>query len=398
MIESDFIVIGAGIGGTSAAYRLSADHRVSVLEMEAQPGYHTTGRSLAMYTEAYGPRAVRTLAKASYAFLTDPPPGFSDRPLSRRSGFMFIAREDQHASLARALEEARSLSPAIHAIARAQAVSMVPVLREDYVHSAFLDPGTLSLDVDAIHQGYIRGMKRNGAGIHCNCEVREAEWDGERWSVETPQYRFAAPVVVNAAGAWADDVGRHFGARPIGLQPKRRTVIAFAPPVHVSATDRWPFVFDTDEEFYFKLDAGTVLASPADETPVPAQDVQPEDLDVAVTVDRIERASTLQVGRIIRKWAGLRSFVPDSVPVVGFDAYTPGFFWCAGQGGYGIETSWAMGEVSAALAAGGTLPAHLMDAGLTETDLAPGRAKPHAAPALSSKRMPDAPVPAPDDR
>ena len=155
------------------------------------------------------------------------------------------------------------------------------------------------------------------------------------------------------------------------MQPKQRTVIAFAPPQQISVQDAWPFLFDTDEQFYFKLDAGTILGSPADETPVPAQDAQPRDIDVAVTVDRIERATTVEIQRIIRKWAGLRSFVEDGVPVVGFDRQAPGFFWCAGQGGYGIETSWAMGEVTAALAVGEGIPQHIRDVGVEESDLAP---------------------------
>lgn len=373
VVESDFIIVGAGIAGTSTGYWLAKQYRVTVLEMESQPGYHTTGRSLAMYTEAYGPRVVRALAKASFEFLTHPPEGFSGQPLSAPSGFMFIAREDQCVSLRQALQEAQTLSPEIHAVTPALAVEMVPVLRKDYVRAAFIDPNTLSLDVDAIHQGFIRGLKKRGATIHCDVPVRDPVWDGQKWRLDSSRGSFAAPVVINAAGAWADEVAAQFGAHAIGLQPKRRTVIAFAPPGEISAADKWPFVFDTDEQFYFKLDAGTVLASPADETPVPAQDVQPEDIDVALTVDRVQKASHLQVHRIIRKWAGLRSFVNDGVPVVGRDVDAPGFFWCAGQGGYGIETSWAMGEATAALASGEGLPAHLRDAGIREGDLSPAR-------------------------
>lgn len=371
MMESDYIVVGAGIGGTSVGYWLAKHHRVTVLEMEAQPGYHTTGRSVAMYTEAYGPRVVRALAKASFGFLTDPPMHFSDRPLSERSGFIFIARQDQCESLERALQEAQALSPQIHRISQSTALDMVPILRQGYVTAAFLDPNTLTLDVDAIHQGYIRGLKSQGGTIQCNAEVLEPTWNGQKWVIQTAHDTYAAPVVINAAGAWADQVGAKFGARPIALQPKQRTVIAFAPPAGITATDRWPFVFDADEQFYFKLDSGTILASPADETPVPAQDAQPREIDVAITVDRIEKATRLKVRRVIRKWAGLRSFVPDGVPVVGFDKDTPGFLWCAGQGGYGIETSWAMGEVAAALARGKGIPSHIRDSGVEESDLSP---------------------------
>lgn len=372
MKEADFLIIGAGIGGTSCANWLSGKHSVILLEMEAQPGYHTTGRSVAVYTEAYGPRTIRALAKSGFEFFTNPPATFSDVPLSRPQGLLFVARDDQRASIEAALAAVQELSPDIQMIPPDEAVALIPVLDRDYLSAAFLDPSCLALDVNAIHQGYQRGVRQNGGEIVCNAEALSLERKAGKWQVTTPAGVFAAPVVINAAGAWADVVAERIGARPIGLQPKRRTVIAFTPP-NVAIDENWPVVMDTDEEFYFKVDAGAVLGSPADETPVPPQDIQPEEIDIAYTVDRLERATTMKVDKLIRTWAGLRSFVADGVPVVGYDRDVEGYFWCAGQGGYGIETSNGMGQVSAGLASGTGLPAHIKALGVTEADLAPQR-------------------------
>lgn len=372
MRETDFLILGAGIGGTSCANWLSEKHSVIVLEMEHQPGYHTTGRSVAVYTEAYGPRTIRALAKSGYEFFTNPDATFTDVPLSRPQGLFFVAREDQRDTIEGALAAVRELSPDIRMISPDEAVAQLPVLRRDYLAAAFLDPSALALDVNAIHQGYIRGLRQNGSDIVCNAEAERIERKGDKWHVSTPAGTFAAPVVINAAGAWADVIAERVGARQIGLQPKRRTVIAFTPP-DTKLDEDWPVVIDTDEEFYFKVDAGTVLGSPADETPVPPQDVQPEEIDIAYTVDRLERATTMKVQKLIRTWAGLRSFVSDGVPVVGYDPDVEGYFWCAGQGGYGIETSNGMGQASAGLASGAGLPEHIKALGVTEEDLAPQR-------------------------
>ncbi|MEM7425707.1 MAG: FAD-binding oxidoreductase [Pseudomonadota bacterium] len=372
MKEADFLVVGAGIGGTSCAHWLSEQHSVIVLEMEGQPGYHTTGRSVAVYTEAYGPRTIRALAKSGYGFLTSPPPGFSDIPLSRPQGLFFIARDDQMAALESGLADVQELSPEIRMISASDAVRQIPVLREDYLAGAFLDPSALALDVNAIHQGYIRGIRRNGGEIVCGAGVTGLERKGGKWHATTSAGEFAAPVIINAAGAWADELGQMVGATRIGLQPKRRTVIAFVPP-NCEVSSEWPVVIDCQEEFYFKVDAGTVLGSPADETPVEPQDVQPEEIDIAYTIDRLEKATTMKVERLERKWAGLRSFVPDGIPVSGYDPNTEGFCWCAGQGGYGIETSIGMGRSTAALAAGNSIPDDIQQLGVTPDLLSPER-------------------------
>ncbi len=372
MTECDFLIIGAGIGGTSCANWLSERHSVVVLEMEDQPGYHTTGRSIAVYTEAYGPKTVRALAISGFEFFTETPESFSEVPLSRPQGLFIVARDDQMHHLQAALAAARELSPGIHLISGKEAVERIPVLRPDYVEAAFLDPTALALDVSAIHQGYIRGLRRNGGQLIVSGEATAFERKNGKWHVTTPAGTFAAPVVINAAGAWADVVAERIGARKIDIQPMRRTAIAFVPP-NVAVDDAWPVVIDTEEDWYFKVDAGTVLGSLADETPSEPQDAQPEELDIALTIDRIERGTTMKIERLQRSWAGLRSFVADRVPVVGYDPDVEGFFWCAAQGGYGIETSMGMGRVSAALASGNAIPEDIAALGVSEADLGPAR-------------------------
>jgi D-arginine dehydrogenase len=386
--ECDFLIIGGGIGGTSAAYFLAGTHKVVVLEMEDQPGYHTTGRSIAAYTEAYGPRTIRALAKVGYRFFTRPPAEFSDARLSRPQGFLFVARKNQRETMEALLSSVQELAPSVQPISRHDAVETVPVLRGDYIDSAFLDPTALALDVAAIHQGYIQGLRRKGGEIVCRAEAQGFEYRTGKWHVTTPAGRFSAPVVINAAGAWADVIAERIGAKSIGLQPMRRTAIAFVPP-NSALDNNWPVVIDADEDWYFKIDAGMVLASLAEETPVEPQDAQPEELDIALTVDRIERATTMQINRILRSWAGLRSFVADRVTVCGYDPTVDGFFWCCGQGGYGIETSYGMGRAAASLATEQGVPEDIAALGVTTADLAPDRLwksgpaikpKPHGSP------------------
>jgi D-arginine dehydrogenase len=240
------------------------------------------------------------------------------------------------------------------------------------VAGGLLEPDAMDIDVHALHQGYLRGLRARGGSLVCGAEARLLAHDGADWQVETAAGGFAAPVVVDAAGAWADELGRMAGAAPIGLVPKRRTAITFDPPAGLPI-DRWPAVIDIDEQWYFKPDAGRLLASPADETPSPPCDAQPEEMDIALAVDRIERAASFRIRRIEHKWAGLRSFVADKTPVVGFDDRVEGFFWLAGQGGYGIQTSPAMGRLAAALAAGEGVPADLATLGVDAAALSPRR-------------------------
>ena len=372
MESYDVLVVGAGIAGASAAYELAASGRVIVLERESAPGYHTTGRSAALLTENYGNPIVRALTMASRRFFEQPPDGFTEHPLLAPRGALWVARDDQLAALDEATAEAQALVPSIQRIGVDEAVEISPALRRAYVASALHEPEAMDMDIHAIHNGFLKGLAARGGTRATDAEVTALSRDGGAWVAETRAGRFAAPVVVNAAGAWCDEVARLAGAAPVGLTPKRRTAITFDPPPGIDVA-AWPLTIDIDEEFYFKPEAGRVLASPADETPSPPCDAQPEELDVALAVERLETATHLEVKRITHRWAGLRSFVADKTPVVGMDDEAEGFFWLAGQGGYGIMTSPAMARAAAGLITSGALPADLADLGLGEADLAPRR-------------------------
>jgi len=370
--RSDFVVIGAGIAGASAAYELAACGRVVVLERESQPGYHTTGRSAALFTETYGNATMRALTRASKAFLTAPPAGFASAPLLTPRGTLLAAHADQRAALERTFAECSALVGNLELWTGAQVRERVPVFAETQIGGGLWEPDAMDIDVHALHQGFLRGVRARGGEVVCNAEAIALERVGADWVVETRSGRYAAPIVVNAAGAWADEIGRLAGAAPIGLVPKRRTAITFDPPRRVSI-ERWPAVIDVDEQWYFKPDAGRILASPADETPSAPCDAQPDEYDIAVLVERISTATTLAIPRIHAKWAGLRSFVADKTIVAGFDPRQRGFFWLAGQGGYGIQTAPAAGRVAAALARGEPLPADVQALGVDARELAPDR-------------------------
>ena len=377
MERADFLIVGAGMAGASAGYELAAHGTVLLLEREGQPGYHSTGRSAALYTRTYGHPVVRAMTAASWGFYSAPPAGFTEAPLLTPRGVLLIGRADQEASLAAAYAEGRALAPTMERLDRAATLARAPLLRDDYAVGAVWEPDAMDMDVHAIHQGYLRGLKARGGRLVTNAGATAVERRDGLWILETPAGAFAAPVLVNAAGAWADVLAGMAGVRPIGLVPKRRTAILFDPvfdnPSGLDGLGGWPMVIDVDETFYVKPDAGRLLASPADQTPVEPCDAQPEEWDVAVTVERVTTAARFQVRRIAHKWAGLRSFVADKVPVVGFDDDAPGFFWLAGQGGYGIQTAPAMGRGAAALATGAALPGDVVELGATESALSPNR-------------------------
>jgi D-arginine dehydrogenase len=372
MVERyDCIVVGAGMAGATAAYQLAAQGTVLVLEMEDQPGYHTTGRSAAVYSEWYGNAVINGLTTGSKAFFQAPPDGFTEHPLLSPRGVLLIGREDQRAALDAAEASGRHLET-IRRLDRDEALALCPVLRPDYVRGAVFEPDAMDIDVHALHQGFLRGIGARGGRLVADARVEKLARDGDVWRVDSRAGSFEAAVVVDAAGAWADEVAVMAGLAPVGLEAKRRTVILFEPPAEVEI-GTWPVVIDVEEQFYFKPDAGKILGSPADETPQPPADAQADELDIALAVDRIERATRLEVGRIEHRWAGLRTFAPDKTPVVGFDAGAPGFFWFAGQGGYGIQTAPAMGRLAAALIGGAGVPDDLARLGIGEAAVSPAR-------------------------
>ncbi|QQX88382.1 FAD-binding oxidoreductase [Cupriavidus necator] len=379
-IPADYLIIGGGIAGASVAYWLAPHGRVILLEREAQPGYHSTGRSAALFMESYGTTQVRALTMASRAFLQDPPPGFASHPLLTPRGALMIAGPGQRHLLDAHWDVVRAVDPDARLLSAAQACERVPALRAEQLAGGVYEPGAADMDVDAIHQGYLRGMRQAGGKLVCDAEVTAMARVRDHWHVEAGGAVYAAPVVLNAAGAWADVIARLAGVQPLGIEPRRRSAFVFAPPVEMD-TSGWPMVFGADEDWYIKPDAGMLLGSPANADPVEPQDVQPEEMDIALAIDRIETATSLRIRRPARTWAGLRSFVADGDLVGGFDDAVPGFFWVAGQGGYGIQTSAAMGETCAALARGLPVPAHPASFGLSAEMLGPARLRRLAASA-----------------
>jgi D-arginine dehydrogenase len=340
---ADILVIGAGIAGASVADALAPSGRVIVLEQETRAGVHSTGRSAALFSETYGNEVIRSLSRASRAFLDDPPAGFCETALIRPRGALYVATEDQQDRL-----QALEISAAtFERLSGAEARRRVPILRPQASVAALYEAGAMDIDVDALHQGFLRRMRRLRGRLVTDAPVTALRRESDGWIATTPQGEFSAPIVIDAAGAWADDVARLAGLAPLGLQPKRRTAALIAAPDADFAG--WPLVIDADETVYFKPDAGRLLISPADETDTEPCDAQPDDLDIAIAADRIERMTTLTVRRIAHRWAGLRTFAPDRTPVCGFDPRAEGFFWLAGQGGYGIQTSAALAALAARL-------------------------------------------------
>jgi D-arginine dehydrogenase len=345
--HADILVIGAGMAGASAAYELAPAGRVIVLEQEERPGVHATGRSAALFSETYGNAAVRALTRASRAFLADPPDGFCESPILKPRGAMYIAGEDERPLLdAQAADQPGAFEPLSGEEARAR----VPILKPEAAVAGLYEAGAMDIDVDALHQGFLRGLRRRGGQIEANAGVATLRRTNGLWAIETRAGVFAAPIAVNAAGAWGDRVGAMAGAGRIGLQPKRRTAaLVDGPDLDFAG---WPLTIDAAERFYFKPDAGRLLISPGDETDSEPCDAQPDELDIAVLADRIETATTLAIRRIQHRWAGLRTFAPDRTPVCGFDPAAEGFFWLVGQGGYGIQTAPALAQLTARLIAG----------------------------------------------
>ena len=361
--DFDVIVIGAGIAGASVAYFLAPHGRVALVEREAQPGYHSTGRSAAVFAPSYGPPQVRALTRASRTFLQAVPGVLTPR------GSLFPAHALQldalHSLHERLIAES---ARGVKLLDTRAAQALVPVLRDEAVAAALYDEDANDIDVYALHQHYLRGAKAERATLVCDFDVQRLVFTAGLWEVGDAMRTLHAPVIVNAAGAWADVLGALAGARPLGLQPKRRSAFTFAPPDGLQ-TRAWPVVVGIDEDFYFKPDAGVLLGSPANADAVEAHDVVAEELDIATGIARIEAATTLTIHRPLHTWAGLRSFVPDGALVGGFDDALPGFFWCCGQGGYGIQSSAAMGAACAARITGRPLPHYITDQGLTFEDL-----------------------------
>lgn len=349
MHRSDIIVIGAGIAGASSAAELaSAGRSVTLLEAESQPGHHTTGRSAALWILNYGPRDARIFSGASRGFFESPPGGFAEHPLTHRRAVLNLAPPGQEAKLAAMVAEGegmRGLTPA-------EACALCPALKPSYVAAAAIEEDAFDIDVHALHHGYLRQLRARGGQVVTDARAETISRRDGSWEVATPAGAFSAPLLVNAAGAWGDVVARMADAAPIGLTPMRRTALLVDGPPGHDPSD-WPLVGDAAHTWYVRPEARRkLMLSPADETPMEPCDVQPDELDLALAIDRAQEALELPVTRIEHRWAGLRTFTPDRSLAIGPAKGTEGFFWMAGQGGYGIQTAPAAARLCAALVLG----------------------------------------------
>lgn len=367
----DFLVIGGGISGASAAFELASHGDVLLLEAEKSPGYHSTGRSAALFTRNYGGPLVRRINGASAAFFKSPPSGFCDAPLLTPRGSLTVAAPgDEHAL--QPLLDASEPGEEVVQVSVQEVLEKVPFLRPDRVASAAYEANVTDIDVAGLHQGYLRGLKVRSGVVMTGQRVSALSRSVDHWTVKTPSESFEAKIVINAAGAWADQVAQLAGARPIGLVAKRRTAIIIDAP---AGTDipALPAVDFAGSDIYLKPDAGRLMASPGDATPTEPQDVQPDEMDIAILADWLQRETLIPVERIAHSWAGLRNFVADEEPVVGFDQQLEGFFWLAGQGGYGIMMAPALAQHTAHLCTTGRPSTALRDVGIQTEELSPQR-------------------------
>lgn len=371
----DFLVIGGGMAGISVAARLAESASVIVVEQEQQPAYHTSGRSAAMYLEAYGPDEIRILTTASLADYEEGLQQFASAALLTPKATYNIARPDQMKQLlAMQCDPVYGVKPTL--LDATETRRRIPLLKEGYAEASFCEPDAREIDVNGLLQVFASRFRHHGGELLTNARVVEITPNSAHASkgfrVTTSAGNLKARVIVNAAGAWADEIATLAGVAPLGLQPKRRTIAVIEAPSSADV-EAMPFVADTEESFYLKPDAGRFLISPADETPSLPMDAQADEMDIAVVVDRVERAFDINVERVLQSWAGLRSFFSDGVPVCGFHPGSTDFFWLAGQGGYGIQTAPALSSLAAALLLGQQPGTDVAELGTDAERLAPAR-------------------------
>ncbi|UDY24819.1 NAD(P)/FAD-dependent oxidoreductase [Nocardioides sp. Kera G14] len=377
MEDFDVLVIGGGIAGISIGYELSqAGQRVLLLEAEATLAYHTTGRSAATWLSTYGNGPVRALTAASHDYFTAPPADLhpDGAPLGKPLSLIHIAPDGLGDVLKTFHDEVVGLTPDARIITAEEAHAMVPVLRTAWVEAALLEPYALEVDVAGLHQGYKRGLKAHGGEIRTLAKVDGAERTADgRWKVSASVgQEFTTTYVVNAAGAWADQVAELFGAKPVGIEPRLRSVFMVSAP---DVDPHLPMVMSIDAEnpFYFKADAGQYLCSPADTTPMKPHDAKHDELEIARAIEAINEATTIGIKGIRTPWAGLRTFAPDGSPVIGPDPVAENFYWYAGQGGFGIQMGPAAARLGAALLLGHDVPEDIAATGFDVASVLPAR-------------------------
>lgn len=370
MSSSDILVIGGGIAGLSAASALARHAKVIVLEAEESVGYHSSGRSATMLHYALGDPLVRALTLASRGFFEAPPDGFTDVPLGHRMPVLLHAREDELAALD-ALQAEIAPFAELERVGEEGILDLCPAIRtgEGGAVSGLVDRNGIRLDTHALLQGHVRELRQAGGDIVTGARVGKLQRMGDAWTVKTERGDgFSSAILVNAAGSWADAVAKFAGIPPIGLAPLRRTIITFDAPEGADLSG-WPFAKTVGEDLYFAPESGRLFASPMDEVPTEPCDAQPDEYEIALAAHRVEERTTMKVGRIHSRWAGLRTFAPDRHPVAGFDPSVEGFFWLAGQGGYGLQTSPIMAQAVESLIAGAPWPT----TAVAPADLSPAR-------------------------
>ena len=383
MTEADFLVIGGGVAGLSAAARLAAQGKVIVLEAEEALGYHSSGRSVTFSHYGIGDSTVRGLTSHSRAFFLNPPEGFSEQPIARTASALFVATEEMLPTLDALRAQMERFTDSISPVGEVEMRALCPVLKlgQGAIVSGVLERSGLRLDADALLQGFARAVRASGGEILTGTRIGALHPLGSSWEVESEAGdRFGGAILVNAAGAWADRIASLAGVAPLGLSPRRRTIIVVDPPPGQDPSG-WPFVKTAADEFYMLPEAGRLLASPVDEVECEPCDAQPEEYDLALAAWRLEQYTTLSVARIAHRWAGLRTFTADRVPTAGFAPDAPGFFWLAGQGGYGLQTAPAMAEIAESLITGAGWPA-----GLSKLDVTPEQIRPERLLTFSPER------------
>ena len=365
----DFAVIGAGISGASVAAELSKSGSVVVLEAESSPGYHSTGRSAALFTPNYGPELVRKICRLSYDFLKSPPEEFTNNKLLAPRGMMSVAMGQPLSTLNPLVDAGKG---DIELIDKEQTLKLAPFLNPGSVQGAAYERAVEDIDVDALHQGFLKSLLRFGGHLRVDVAVKELSRRQGTWEIKAGDEILRSRIVVNAAGAWADSIGQMAGLRPIQLSPKRRSAILVDAPLAMNLANT-PAMDFVGVDNYIKPEKTRLMVSPGDAVPVEPQDIQADDYDIAVLVDWLESTTSINVNRIEHQWAGLRSFVPDGHPVVGFAPELEGFFWLAGQGGYGIMMAPSLARASAELILRDCMPKDFIDRGIEREYLSPAR-------------------------
>jgi D-arginine dehydrogenase len=366
------VVIGAGVAGAAAAAALATDRRVVLVEREALPAQHASGRSASVLSETSGHPIVCALARLSRPFFEAPPIGFTAHPLLSPRGLVWVGEAGDAALLDALAERAQVVAPTSRRLDRAAAAALLPTFSaEALAGGAVHEPDAMTIDTAAMIAGYLRSLRQHGGELSTGAEAIELRrLRGGDWEVVTPAGAWHTPHVVNAAGAWVDVVADRAGVAPLGFAALRRTAAICPAPDSVAG---WPLVMDIAGRYYCEPEPGGLLISPADETPADPCDAQPEELDVALALERVRDASGLPLRAVRRAWAGLRTFAPDRVPVLGEDPEAPGFWWLAGQGGAGIKTAPAMGQLLARALGGEPFPAAALEFGVTPAALGAAR-------------------------